>query len=125
MSRHPTPLRGGVGLYWLIVGLWLLLCATCRGVRWLFLLGRTHAGAEEPSETIDIVPRSRAAPSFDDYVRAEEPSAVDPWLAGDADAPPPECVVERDPDGTIMLRAKERSRYRRKLIPPDSFTRRS
>lgn len=142
MSRRRSDLVSGEGLCYGLYGLWLFLCLLARGGAWLFRLGMSHAGSEpeEPSgPPPGYVFRSRGAPLFDDRVPdldeepeqaeppvwVEEPSAVDPWLAGDEDAEPPEprdICVSREPDGTIMLRVKEPSRYRRKLIPPRSFT---
>lgn len=103
------------------------------GVRFIFRLGRLTAGAD-PAELEP--PRARAAPTFEaynDYVnrvlqkRVEEPSVTCPELLGEDDEEPREkveCEVIREPDGSILLQAKEGSRYHRKLIPPGSFNRR-
>lgn len=96
-------------------------------VRFLFRLGRRHAGAD-PAEFEP--PRARSVPSFEDYAtfrdralaRVKEPSP-DPWLAGETDEAPADYAVVREPDGRAVLRkVTEPSRYRRKLIPPGSFT---
>ena len=109
-------------------GLLLFVCGVLSVVYILFKWGMEFsrwcwAEPEDEEEEDEEPPEDCAAegvPTFEEWDRK--------YMLGNLpeDRRKVQCGVRKEPDGTIILEAKEPSRYHRNLIPPRrSFTRRS